>query len=232
MKFGVIVFPGSNCDHDAYHALKHEHGIDTTFIWHKDTELGSVDGIIIPGGFSYGDYLRSGAIARFSPVMNAVAEFAAKGGPVLGICNGFQILLEAHLLPGTMMANEQLRFTCKFIHLVCQNRSTPFTAEIPADRVLSIPVAHGEGNYYADADLLKKLEDRGQIVLRYCNGKGEITPASNPNGSTGNIAGICNEKGNVVGMMPHPERAVEEKLGSADGRYFFESALAHIVSAT
>ncbi len=232
MKFGVIVFPGSNCDHDAYHALKHEHGIDTTFIWHKDTELGNVDGVIIPGGFSYGDYLRSGAIARFSPVMNAVAGFSAKGGPVLGICNGFQILLEAQLLPGTMMANEQLRFTCKFIHLVCQNRNTPFTAEIPADRILSIPVAHGEGNYYADDDLLKKLEDRGQIVLRYCNEKGEFTPASNPNGSTGNIAGICNDKGNVVGMMPHPERAVEENLGSADGRYFFESALAHIASAT
>jgi phosphoribosylformylglycinamidine synthase subunit PurQ / glutaminase len=232
MKFGVLVFPGSNCDHDAYHALKHEHGIDTTFIWHKDTELGDVDGVIIPGGFSYGDYLRSGAIARFSPVMNAVAGFAAKGGPVLGICNGFQILLEAQLLPGTMMANEQLRFTCKFVNLVCQNRNTPFTAEIPADRILSIPVAHGEGNYYADGDLLKKLEDQGQVVLRYCNVNGETTPDSNPNGSTGNIAGICNDKGNVVGMMPHPERAVEEKLGSADGRYFFESALARIASAT
>ena len=231
MKFGVIVFPGSNCDHDAYHALKHEHGIDTTFIWHKDTDLGNVDGIIIPGGFSYGDYLRSGAIARFSPVMNEVAGFADKGGPVLGICNGFQILLEAQLLPGTMMHNEQLRFTCKFVNLLCQNRNTPFTTNIPENRILSIPVAHGEGNYYADRDLLKKLEDGNQIVLRYCNAEGEITPETNPNGSTANIAGICNEKGNVVGMMPHPERAVEEKLGSADGRFFFESALAQIAPA-
>jgi len=231
MKFGVIVFPGSNCDHDAYHALKHEHGIDTTFIWHKDTDLGNVDGIIIPGGFSYGDYLRSGAIARFSPVMNEVAGFAGKGGPVLGICNGFQILLEAQLLPGTMMHNEQLRFTCKFVNLLCQNRNTPFTASIPVDRILSIPVAHGEGNYYADSDLLKKLEDENQIVLRYCSAEGDITPEANPNGSTANIAGICNKKGNVVGMMPHPERAVEEKLGSADGRLFFESALAQIAPA-
>jgi phosphoribosylformylglycinamidine synthase subunit PurQ / glutaminase len=231
MNFGVIVFPGSNCDHDAYHALKHIHGIDTSFIWHKDTELGDVDGIIVPGGFSYGDYLRSGAIARFSPVMSAVAAFAGKGGPVLGICNGFQILLEAHLLPGTMMANEQLRFTCKFVNLICQNRSTPFTAGIPESKILSIPVAHGEGNYYADSDLLKKLEDRNQIVVRYCDAQGEITPESNPNGSTANIAGICNDKGNVVGMMPHPERAVEEQLGSADGRHFFESALAQIASA-
>ncbi len=232
MKFGVIVFPGSNCDHDAYHALKHVHGIDTSFIWHKDTDLGNVDGIIIPGGFSYGDYLRSGAIARFSPVMTAVADFAARGGPVLGICNGFQILLEAQLLPGTMMANEHLRFTCKFVNLVCQNRRTPFTAEIPDGKILSIPVAHGEGNYYADRDLIKMLEDGNQIVVRYCNEKGEVTPETNPNGSTGNIAGICNKKRNVVGMMPHPERAVEENLGSADGRFFFESALAHIATAT
>jgi len=231
MKFGVIVFPGSNCDHDAYHALKHEHGIDTTFIWHKDTNLGNVDGIIIPGGFSYGDYLRSGAIARFSPVMNEVAGFADNGGPVLGICNGFQILLEAQLLPGTMMHNEQLRFTCKFVNLLCHNRNTPFTASIPEDRILSIPVAHGEGNYYADRDLLKKLEDGNQIVLRYCSAEGDVTPEANPNGSTGNIAGICNKKGNVLGMMPHPERAVEEKLGSTDGRFFFESALAQIAPA-
>jgi len=232
MKFGVIVFPGSNCDHDAYHALKHEHGIDTTFIWHKDTDLGNVDGIIIPGGFSYGDYLRSGAIARFSPVMTEVAGFAQKGGPVLGICNGFQILLEAHLLPGTMMHNEQLRFTCKYVNLICQNRNTPFTASIPDSRILSIPVAHGEGNYYADHDLLKRLEDENQIVFRYCTAEGDIAPEANPNGSTANIAGICNEKGNVVGMMPHPERAVEEQLGSTDGRFFFDSALAQIAPAS
>lgn len=231
MKFGVIVFPGSNCDHDAYHALKHVHGVDTSFIWHKDTELGEVDGVIVPGGFSYGDYLRSGAIARFSPVMAAVTDFATKGGPVLGICNGFQILLEAKLLPGTMMANENLRFTCKYVHLICQNHTTPFTSRIPGDRILTIPVAHGEGNYYADSELLKKLEDDNRIVVRYCNEQGECTPDANPNGSTANIAGICNKKGNVVGMMPHPERAVEEQLGSGDGRFFFASALDQITSA-
>ncbi len=231
MNFGVLVFPGSNCDHDAYHALKHIHGINTSFIWHKEPELGNVDGVIIPGGFSYGDYLRSGAIARFSPVMNAVARFAEKGGPILGICNGFQILLEARLLPGTMMANEQLRFTCKFVNLVCQNRKTPFTSSIPDDMVLSIPVAHGEGNYYADSKLLKELEDANQVVFRYCDTDGNITAEANPNGSAGNIAGICNKKGNVVGMMPHPERAVESDLGSDHGRYLFESALSRIVAA-
>ncbi len=230
MKFGVLVFPGSNCDHDAYHALKHIHGIDTSFIWHKDSELGNVDAVIIPGGFSYGDYLRSGAIARFSPVMNALARFADRGGPVLGICNGFQILLEARLLPGTMMANEHLRFTCKFVHLVCQNRQTPFTSSIPDDMVLNVPVAHGEGNYYADNDLLKALEDRNQIVFRYTDAEGHILPEFNPNGSVSNIAGICNDKGNVVGMMPHPERAVEKELGSNHGRYLFDSVLSHIVS--
>ncbi|MFO8030642.1 MAG: phosphoribosylformylglycinamidine synthase subunit PurQ [Cyclonatronaceae bacterium] len=232
MKFGVLVFPGSNCDHDAYHALKHIHGIDTTFIWHKEPDIGKVDGIIVPGGFSYGDYLRSGAIARFSPVMDAVARFAGKGGPVLGICNGFQILLEARLLPGTMMANEHLRFTCKFVHLTCQNHKTPFTASIPENLILSIPVAHGEGNYYADPELLKLLEDRHQIVFRYCDAHGQITPESNPNGSTANIAGICNDRGNVVGMMPHPERAVENEIGSDHGRYLFESALSRVVSAS
>ncbi len=231
MNFGVLVFPGSNCDHDAYHALKHIHGIDATFIWHKEHELGNVDGVIIPGGFSYGDYLRSGAIARFSPVMNAVARFAEKGGPILGICNGFQILLEARLLPGTMMANEHLRFTCKFVNLVCQNRETPFTTSIPDNLVLNIPVAHGEGNYYADRELLKELEDFNQVVFRYSDAVGSITPESNPNGSVSNIAGICNKKGNVVGMMPHPERAVETDLGSNHGRYLFESALSHIATA-
>ncbi len=231
MTFGVLVFPGSNCDHDAYHALKHIHGINTSFIWHKESEIGNVDGVIIPGGFSYGDYLRSGAIARFSPVMNAVARFAEKGGPILGICNGFQILLEARLLPGTMMANEQLRFTCKFVNLVCQNRDTPFTSSIPDEMVLRIPVAHGEGNYYADSELLKKLEDANQVVFRYCDADGNITSEANPNGSVGNIAGICNEKGNVVGMMPHPERAVEPGLGSDHGRYLFDSALSRIITA-
>ncbi len=225
MKFGVLVFPGSNCDHDAYHALKHIHGIDTTFIWHKETEIGSVDAIIVPGGFSYGDYLRSGAIARFSPVMNAVADFASGGGPVLGICNGFQILLEARLLPGTMMANEQLRFTCKLVHLKCESRNTPFTGSVPDTQTLRMPVAHGEGNYYADDELYKKLLDRNQVVFRYCDANGNITPESNPNGSVGNIAGICNESRNVVGMMPHPERAVEKRLGSDHGRFLFNSVI-------
>lgn len=230
MKFGVLVFPGSNCDHDAYHALKHIHGIDTTFIWHKETDIGNVDAIIIPGGFSYGDYLRSGAIARFSPVMNAVSDFAKKGGPVLGICNGFQILLEAQLLPGTMMANEQLRFTCKFVHLLCQNRRTPFTRDIADQTILHIPVAHGEGNYFADNDLLRRMEDQNQIVFRYCNPDGSVSPESNPNGSVSNIAGICNTKGNVVGMMPHPERAVEKQLGSDHGQLVFQSVITQLAA--
>ena len=229
-KIGVIVFPGSNCDHDAYHALKHVHGIDTTFIWHKETGIGAVDAIIIPGGFSYGDYLRSGAIARFSPVMNAVSDFAKKGGPVLGICNGFQILLEAQLLPGTMMANEQLRFTCKFVHLMCLNRNTPFTCAIPDQTILNIPVAHGEGNYFADSDLLARMEDQNQIVFRYCNPDGSITPEANPNGSVSNIAGICNMERNVVGMMPHPERAVEMQLGSDHGRLVFDSVISQLAA--
>ncbi len=223
MNIGVLVFPGSNCDHDAYHALKHIHGIDTSFIWHKESDLGNVDAIVIPGGFSYGDYLRSGAIARFSPVMNSVASFASKGGPVLGICNGFQILLEARLLPGTMMANEQLRFSCKFINLTCRTNRTPFTSSVPTETILHIPIAHGEGNYFADDDLVKQLEDRDQIVFSYCDAFGNITEVANPNGSTANIAGICNETGNVVGMMPHPERAVEKQLGSNHGRFLFDS---------
>lgn len=231
MKFGVIVFPGSNCDHDAYHALKHIHGIETSFIWHKETQLGDVDAVIIPGGFSYGDYLRSGAIARFSPVMNAVSVFSANGGPVLGICNGFQILLEAKLLPGTMMTNKNLRFTCKFVHLKCETRRTPFTSAVPDGQLLRIPIAHGEGNYFADRELLKKLEDREQIVFRYCNPDGSITQQDNPNGSVDNIAGVCNETGNVVGMMPHPERAVERQLGSDDGRYLFNSIIENFTSA-
>lgn len=230
MKFGVLVFPGSNCDHDAYHALKHIHGIDTTFIWHKEKALGNIDAIIIPGGFSYGDYLRSGAIARFSPVMNEVAKFAASGGPVLGICNGFQILLEARLLPGTMMANEHLRFTCKFVHLLCENRNTPFTRDIPEHTFLNIPVAHGDGNYFAQDDILREMEDHNQIVFRYCDSNGIVTDASNPNGSSDNIAGVCNKKGNVIGMMPHPERAVESILGSDHGKQIFQSAISHLTS--
>ncbi|MDG5766940.1 phosphoribosylformylglycinamidine synthase subunit PurQ [Balneolales bacterium ANBcel1] len=228
MKFGVLVFPGSNCDHDAYHALKHVHGIETKFIWHKETSLGDVDAVIVPGGFSYGDYLRSGAIARFSPVMEAVSGFANKGGPVLGICNGFQILLEARLLPGTLMANEHLRFSCKYVYLSCENRDTPFTGNIPENRLLHIPIAHGDGNYFAEDEVLKRLEDQNQIVFRYCDASGERTRIANPNGSIAHIAGICNEKRNVVGMMPHPERAVESHIGSDDGRYIFDSAISYL----
>lgn len=231
MKFGVLVFPGSNCDHDTYHALKHIHQVDTTFIWHKERDLGNVDAVLVPGGFSYGDYLRSGAIARFSPVMNAVSEFARKGGPVLGICNGFQILLEARLLPGTMMHNDQLRFTCKHVWLSCENRNTPFTSLIPEQVPLRIPVAHGEGNYYADQELLKELQDNEQIVFRYTDESGHADDRYNPNGSVYNIAGVCNKQGNVVGMMPHPERAVEQALGSDDGNLVFRSITQYLSEA-
>jgi phosphoribosylformylglycinamidine synthase subunit PurQ / glutaminase len=228
---GVLVFPGSNCDHDAYHALKHVMGIETRFIFHKETDLSGIDGIIVPGGFSYGDYLRSGAIARFSPVMQAVADFAAKGGPVIGICNGFQILLESGLLPGAMLHNEQLRFTCKYVTLKTESHNTPFTTHVPQGKILHIPVAHGEGNYYADKDTLKRLQDRDQIVFTYCDAGGNTTAEANPNGALGNIAGICNEQRNVLGMMPHPERAMESLLGSEDGRYIFDSMIHHLVSA-
>ena len=231
MTIGVLVFPGSNCDHDAYHALKHVMGVETKFIFHKETDLSGVDAIIIPGGFSYGDYLRSGAIARFSPVMQAVQEFAANGGPVLGICNGFQILLESGLLPGAMLHNQQLRFTCKQIYLRTESRNTVFTSEIPQDKILQVPVAHGEGNYYADEETLKKIIENDQIVFRYVGPNGENDSIYNPNGAIQNIAGICNEKRNVLGMMPHPERAMESMLGSSDGKYIFESLLKSLITA-
>jgi phosphoribosylformylglycinamidine synthase subunit PurQ / glutaminase len=230
-KTGVLVFPGSNCDHDAYHALKHVMGYETRFIWHKEHDLGDVDLVVIPGGFSYGDYLRTGAIARFSPVMKSVADFANRGGLVLGICNGFQILLESGLLPGAMLHNRQLRFTCSYINLKTENTDIPFTSSIPADTILRIPVAHGEGNYTADQETLDKLRDNNQIVFSYCSPTGEIDDAFNPNGSAMNIAAICNKKGNVLGMMPHPERAVEKELGSDDGRFIFRSVMEHLVSA-
>lgn len=225
LSIGVLVFPGANCDHDAYYALKYEMGADTHFIWHKETDLGQVDAIIVPGGFSYGDYLRSGAIARFSPVMGAVEKFAKEGGPVLGICNGFQILLEAGLLPGTMMHNAHLRFSCKMTRIRCINTETLFTRNITSDAILNIPIAHGEGNYFANPDTLKLLQDENRIVFQYCDEQGDITPEANPNGSVENIAGISNRKGNIVGMMPHPERAVDSQLGSADGKMLFQSLL-------
>lgn len=228
--FGVIVFPGSNCDHDAYHALAHVMNAQTKFIWHKDTDLSGIDFLVIPGGFSYGDYLRSGAIARFSPVMQSVSEFARKGGPVLGICNGFQILLEAGLLPGAMLHNQNLRFICKQVHLRCETSDTLFTNTMQEGETIQIPVAHGEGNYFTDKDTLKELQDNDQIVFRYSDAGGTITPEANINGSIDNIAAICNKQRNVMGIMPHPERAVEANLGSKDGRRIFESILNQLVT--
>lgn len=229
--FGVIVFPGSNCDHDAYHAMAHVMNAETKFLWHKDTDLPNIDFLLIPGGFSYGDYLRSGAIARFSPIMQSVIEFAEKGGPVLGICNGFQILLEAGLLPGAMLHNKDLRFVCKQTHLRCETSNTLFTRNIKKGEVLQIPVAHGEGNYFTDEDQLKKLRDNDQIIFRYCNSQGNVTDEANFNGSVDNIAGICNTQRNILGMMPHPERAVEELIGSDDGKLIFESVLNELAVA-
>jgi phosphoribosylformylglycinamidine synthase len=225
---GVIVFPGSNCDHDAYHAIKHVFDTECRFIWHKESELGDVDAVIIPGGFSYGDYLRSGAIARFSPVMEKVIEFANNGGLVIGICNGFQILLESGLLPGAMLHNEDLKFICKQVFLRTENTDTPFTRGLKEGEVLQIPVAHGEGNYRIDEAGLAELKENNQIVFRYSDGDGKVSDDTNPNGSVENIAGICNKERNVLGMMPHPERAVEEFLGSEDGKLIFKAMLDHL----
>lgn len=224
-KIGVIVFPGSNCDHDAYHAMKHIMNAETKFLWHKDSDLAGIDLLIVPGGFSYGDYLRSGAIARFSPIMNAVQDYVKQGRPVLGICNGFQILLEANLLPGAMLHNEKLRFVCKNVHIRVESIRSPFTSGLEKGQLINVPVSHGEGNYFIEEDGLKKLEDRDQIAFRYCNEQAEITEESNFNGSVSAIAGITNEDGNVLGMMPHPERAMESILGSTDGIPFFNSML-------
>ncbi|HSC29056.1 MAG TPA: phosphoribosylformylglycinamidine synthase subunit PurQ [Vicinamibacterales bacterium] len=226
MTFAVIVFPGSNCDHDAYHAVKHVLGEGAEFVWHKETSLTGADVVILPGGFSHGDYLRTGAIARFSPVMTAVAEFARRGGPVLGICNGFQILLEAGLLPGAMLRNRDLKFHCEHVSVRVEQTDTPFTERASSGQVLRLPIAHGEGNYYADADVIRALEAGRRVVFRYCDPDGQATDASNPNGSVNNIAGICSEARNVVGLMPHPERACEAALGSDDGLVLFESVVA------
>jgi phosphoribosylformylglycinamidine synthase I len=228
MKFSVIVFPGSNCDHDAYHAAKHVLGQDASFVWHKETTLRGADVVILPGGFSHGDYLRTGAIARFSPVMGPVAEFARQGGPVLGICNGFQILLEAGLLPGAMLRNRDLKFHCEHVNVRVEQTNTPFTRLAAAGQVLSLPIAHGEGNYFADPETVRTLEAAGRVVFRYCDAGGQPTEAGNPNGSLQNIAGICNEARNVVGLMPHPERACESVLGSKDGLVLFESVIAAV----
>ncbi len=228
MKIAVLVFPGSNCDHDAYHAIKHVLAADAQFVWHKEGSLDGFDGVVIPGGFTYGDYLRTGALAKLSPVMGAVRRFADSGGPVIGICNGFQILLESGLLPGAMIVNESLKFICDYVTLRTETARTPFTRSIPEGTRLRIPVAHYQGNYFADDETIRRIEGNGQVVFRYCDAGGNVTPEANPNGSIGSIAGICNEKGNVLGMMPHPERCTEPEMGSADGRRLFESMLSHI----
>jgi phosphoribosylformylglycinamidine synthase len=226
MKFGVVTFPGSNCDYDAYAAVKHVMHGDVDFLWHKSEDLAGSDVIILPGGFSYGDYLRSGAIARFSPIMKQVIQFARSGGIVMGICNGFQVLTEAGLLPGALMRNSHLRFSCKFVHLRTERTGTAFTSTISQGTVLNIPIAHGDGNFYHFDGDIRRLEDNDQILFRYCDPSGKITPESNPNGSLNNIAGIINAEGNVLGMMPHPERACEPILGSEDGLRIFESVQA------
>jgi len=231
LKFGVIIFPGSNCDHDAYHVISKHVGQPVDFIWHRDIDLRSYDALIIPGGFSYGDYLRAGALARFSPVMNSVKEFAAEGKLVLGICNGFQILCEAGLLPGALIRNRDLHFICGHVNVRVETADTPFTHELKEGNVLSMPIAHAEGNYVCDDATLNELHRDNRIVFRYCDANGEITEAANPNGSRDNIAGICNRARNVMGLMPHPERACEDLLGSSDGREVFRSLAGVLATA-
>jgi phosphoribosylformylglycinamidine synthase subunit PurQ / glutaminase len=223
MKFGVIVFPGSNCDHDAYHVVSKHVGQPVKFVWHKETDLSDFDALIIPGGFSYGDYLRCGALAKFSPVMQSVKNFAAEGKFVFGICNGFQILCEAGLLDGALLRNRDLHFICDHVNLRVETNKSPYTTVLETGKVLSIPIAHAEGNYVCDDETFAKLEKNNQIIFRYCDENGEVNEKSNPNGARSNIAGICNENRNVLGMMPHPERACEELLGSNDGRDIFKS---------
>jgi phosphoribosylformylglycinamidine synthase len=225
MNVGVVVFPGSNCDHDAYHVVKHVCGQEARFLWHKEADLRGVDAIILPGGFSYGDYLRTGAIARFSPVMQSVTEFARKGGPVIGICNGFQILQEAGLLPGAMLRNRTTKFLSQDVHIRVEGAATAFTAGIDSGTVLTMPIAHGEGNFHLPDDELDRLEGEGQVVFRYTTKDGALEDEANPNGSARAIAGVCNAGRNVVGLMPHPERAAEGALGCVDGRRLFEAMI-------
>ena len=230
MKFAIVVFPGSNCDHDAYYATKHVLGADAEFVWHKELGLQGADVVILPGGFSYGDYLRTGSIARFSPVMASVLAFAEAGGPVLGICNGFQILLETGLLPGGMLYNRSVKFQCEQVYVRVEELDTSFTCAATLGQVLRIPIAHGEGNYFAPPDELDLLEANRQVVFRYCDVEGAVVDAANPNGSARGIAGLCNKQRNVVALMPHPERACESAMGSADGLVVFESAIAQLKS--
>jgi phosphoribosylformylglycinamidine synthase len=230
MKFGVIVFPGSNCDHDAYYVVEAIAKQPVTFLWHESHDLQNCDAVIVPGGFAYGDYLRTGAIAKFAPMMESVAKFAKSGGLVLGICNGFQILCEAGLLPGALMRNAGLKYICKQVHLRCETSDTPFTHEIKKGEVLQIPIGHMDGNYFCDEKTLAELRKNDRVVFRYCTPEGETSAAGNPNGSLDNIAGICNAGRNVMGMMPHPDRSSEALLGSADGFRIFHSMVAALVT--
>jgi phosphoribosylformylglycinamidine synthase subunit PurQ / glutaminase len=230
MKFGVVIFPGSNCEQDCYYAIQSVLGQPVEYIWHQDTTVKGFDAVILPGGFAYGDYLRTGALAKFSPVMRAIADFAKRGGLVIGICNGFQILAEAGLLPGALLRNVGLKYLCKFEYLRTETSDTPFTNLMAKGRLLRIPIGHGEGNFFADSETLQRIEDQDQVVFRYADADGRVTPEANPNGSLNNIAGILNEQRNVLGMMPHPDRAYESILGSADGKLIFESMVNALVT--
>ncbi len=225
MTFAVVVFPGSNCDHEAQYMAETVLGQTVRMVWHKDTSLAGADVVILPGGFSHGDYLRTGAIARFSPIMSAVKAFAERGGPVIGICNGFQILQESGLLPGAMLRNRDLRFHCEYINIRVEQTDTPFTRGCTPGQVLRVPISHGEGNFFADADVIAELDRNRRVIFRYCTSHGEVVDAANPNGSIDNIAGVCNAARNVVGLMPHPERACERRLGSDDGLLLFRSVI-------
>jgi phosphoribosylformylglycinamidine synthase I len=231
MKFGVVVFPGSNCDEDMVYVLRDIMKQETIKLWHKDKDLQGCEGIILPGGFSYGDYLRSGAIARFSPIMEKVSEHAAKGGFLFGVCNGFQVLCEAGLLPGALLQNTNRKFTCKNVFIRAENNDSIVTNAIPKNKALKIPIAHGEGRYYADDKTMQALKDNGQIIFKYCSESGDMTDEANPNGSLENIAGICNAGKNVFGMMPHPERASDKELFNEDGKFLFESIVKSFVTA-
>jgi phosphoribosylformylglycinamidine synthase subunit PurQ / glutaminase len=232
MNIGIVVFPGSNCDHDCRHVFQDVLGQTVTMVWHKEASLAGLDAVILPGGFSYGDYLRTGAIARFSPVMAAVKSFAHNGGLVIGVCNGFQILLETGLLPGAMLRNRSLQFICKDVYVRVENAATPFTSSYKPGQILNIPIAHADGNYYTDPVTLAGLQANAQVIFRYCTADGTVTPEACPNGSLNNIAGICNPEGNVLGMMPHPERSVEAVLGNEDGRALFQSMITSLEKKT